>query len=387
VRAGSGLSKLQGARPAATEASLAARAPLEGDEADLAVVFASPHFSAEAETIVDAVHEVMAPRHLIGCVAEAVLGGSEEVEGKPAVSVWAAHLPGGAETFFLEYSESGFSGWPERSNGSFLLLCDPFSFPADALLTELNDRHPEAVVIGGLASGGHGPGASRLFRDRTVVSSGAVAARVGGLEVRTLVSQGCRPIGRTYVVTRAEHNVIHELGGKPALERVRELYAHANEQDRGLLTQGLLIGRVIDEYKPEFGRGDFLVRTVIGGDPETGAMAIGDVVSVGQTIQFHVRDASTADEDLQQMLDQAVRSLQGRSPGGALLFTCNGRGSRLFETPNHDAALIAGRLGVSALAGFFCAGEVGPIGGKNFVHGFTASLAMFCEQEAHPQRR
>jgi small ligand-binding sensory domain FIST len=386
VRAGSGLSKLRGARPATTEASFAARARLEGDEADLAVVFASPHFSAEAEVIVDTVHEVMAPRHLIGCVAEAVLGGNEEVEGEPAVSVWAAHLPGEVETFSVESSESGFPGWPEHSDGPFLLLCDPFSFPADELLTEINDRHPGALVIGGLASGGHGPGTSRLFPDRTVVTSGAVAARVDGLEVRTIVSQGCRPIGRTYVVTRAERNVIYELGGKPPLERVRDLYAHANEQDRALLSQGLLIGRVIDEYKPEFGRGDFLVRTVIGGDPETGAMAIGDVVSVGQTVQFHVRDASTADEDLQQMLEQEVRSLHGRSPGGALLFTCNGRGSRLFESPNHDAGLIADRLGISALAGFFCAGEVGPIGGKNFVHGFTASLAMFCELEAPPQR-
>jgi small ligand-binding sensory domain FIST len=309
-----------------------------------------------------------------------VVGGELEIEAEPAVSVLLASWEGEAETFRIEWDEGAFRGWP-GDDGRFLLICDPFSFPADALLRDINERQPGSLIAGGMASGGTGLGTSRLFLDGSVYTSGAVGARIpADLRIVTLVSQGCRPIGQTFTITRAEGNVIHELAGQPPLQCIRDLYAKAEETDRELLAAGLLVGRVVDEYKSEFETGDFLVRGVVGADPETGAIAIADTVEIGETVQFHVRDAHSADEDLQSLLDKTQAELGGRSPAGALLFTCNGRGSRMFSTPNHDAALITERLGHPALAGFFCAGELGPIGGKNFLHGFTASMALFCER-------
>jgi small ligand-binding sensory domain FIST len=204
-------------------------------------------------------------------------------------------------------------------------------------------------------------------------------ALTGEVEVVALVSQGCRPIGPVLTVTRSEGNVIFELGGKPPVQRIQKLYASLPEHDRELMTQGLLIGRVIDEYKTDFERGDFLVRGVVGADPDSGAIAAGEAVAVGETIQFHVRDEVSADEDLRTTLKVARDKVGDRTVTGALLFTCNGRGSRMFSTPNHDAALIASELGDPPIAGFFCAGELGPVGSKNFLHGFTASMALFAE--------
>ena len=217
-----------------------------------------------------------------------------------------------------------------------------------------------------------------------VERAGAVAihqgARLpGGVSVRTLVSQGCRPIGDSFVVTRSEDNVVFEIGGRPPLERLRETVATLSAPDRELLDRGLHLGRVIDEYKTEFGTGDFLIRGVMGADPATGAIAVGDRLSIGQTVQFHVRDAATADQELRSLLEASVATLPGRA-AGALLFTCNGRGSRMFATPDHDAKLVSSYLGGAPLAGFFCEGELGPVGGANFLHGFTASLAVFVDQ-------
>jgi small ligand-binding sensory domain FIST len=229
--------------------------------------------------------------------------------------------------------------------------------------------------MGGMASGGMGPGETRLFIDDRVVDEGAVGARLPGVRIRPLVSQGCGPVGDVYTVTRAEGNVIHELGGRPPLLRFQELADGLSPEDRTLLGRGLYVGRAIDEYKVEPGRGDFLIRQVMGVDQRSGALAVGDRIEVGETIQFHVRDAATADEDLRALLE-----LEAVEPAdGALLFTCNGRGSRLFPVFDHDASLVSGKLGGLPLAGFNCAGEIGPVGGKNFLHGFTASVALFVD--------
>ena len=233
--------------------------------------------------------------------------------------------------------------------------------------------------MGGMASGAAEAGETILFHDRTIHRDGAVGARLPrAVPVRTLVSQGCRPIGQPLVVTRAERNLLQELGGRPALERLRETVGALPPPDQELVSHGLHVGRVIDEYKSEHGLGDFLIRGVIGADPGTGAIAVGDHLEVGQTLRFQVRDAATADEELRSLLEQEVAHLPGRA-AGALLFTCNGRGSRMFGVPDHDAKLVSSFLGGAPLAGFFCAGELGPVGGKNFVHGFTASLAVFVD--------
>ncbi len=389
VKAGVGLSTLPESRGAAMEAGLAARAMLSDGVPTLALLFASLHHASAAEEVLDAVHAATAPTALIGCVAEGVVAGDREVESGPAVSVWLGAFPGRAETFHMEFvrtsSGGALTGWRFEDGASpggvrpdiHLMICDPHSFPADLLLQHLNESVPGALVAGGMASGARAPGEAILFQDRTVHTDGAVGAAVAGTAgVRTLISQGCRPIGPSLVITRCEGNLVQELGGKPPLDQLREIVARLAPADQELASRGLHAGRVIDEYKPEHGQGDFLIRGILGVDPEAGAIAVGDRIEVGQTLRFHVRDSVTADEDLRCLLDLEAGAHSG-PPGGALLFTCNGRGSRLFSEPDHDAKVVTSKLRGAPLAGFFCAGELGPVSGKNFVHGFTASLVVF----------
>jgi small ligand-binding sensory domain FIST len=226
-----------------------------------------------------------------------------------------------------------------------------------------------------MASAARGPGGNRLVLDGSIRMGGAVGALLGpGVELASIVSQGCRPVGHPLAVTRAEGNVVYELGGQPALERLIELARRElAERDVAVINEGgLHLGRVIDEHKAEFGRGDFLVRNVIGADREAGAIAVNDTVELGTTVQFHLRDAVAADEDLRALLD-------GQHADAALMFTCNGRGTRLFGTPHHDASTLADIVGEIPMAGFFAAGELGPVGGRNFLHGFTASIALLQE--------
>jgi small ligand-binding sensory domain FIST len=243
----------------------------------------------------------------------------------------------------------------------------------------LREQHPDLPVIGGMASGARGPGGSRLLLDGTILVDGAVGVLIGGgATIETIVSQGCRPIGSPYVVTRGEGQFVRELAGRPALERLDEVATTLAPDDISLINRtGLHLGRVIDEHKATFDRGDFLVRTVLGGDRDHGAIAVNDVLDVGVTVQFHVRDADSADEDLRQLLGERAQS---PVPDGALLFTCNGRGRHLFGLPDHDAGLLADVLGPVPTAGMFSAGELGPVGGRNFVHGFTASIALFSDR-------
>ena len=349
----------------------------------LAVLFASARFLAVAEDLVAAITELIGPLPLIGCVGEAVAGGAREVESEPAVSLWLGAGLGPVETFAMEYirtpSGGAYGGYlfPREPEGAHLMICDPFTFPADGLLTHLNEQVPGAVVMGGMASAARAPRQSRLFLDNRVLSAGAVGVHLPNAEVHPLVAQGCRPIGDAYIVTRADGSLIHELGGRPPLVRLREMAAALPSRDQELLAQGLQLGVVIDEYRAEPGQGDFLIRGVVGADPDSGTIAVGDQIQVGQTVQFHVRDAESADEDLRRALERESAALGGRRPAGALLFTCNGRGSRLFTEPDHDTGLIAATLGDIPLAGFFCAGELGPVGGQNFLHTFTASIALF----------
>ena len=348
-----------------------------GAPPDLALLFVTPPHGGAIEDAAAAVMATLTPGALLGCAAESVVGGSREVEQAPAVALWAGRT-GPVAPFRLGLTPTPdgntLTGWPDaepEGAPALLVLADPFTFPADAFLTLFEDERPGLAVVGGLASGAQAPGGNRLFIDGRVVSDGAVAAFISAdVDVATVVSQGCRPVGEPLVITRAERNIVYELGGRPALDRLREVASALSEQDRQLLAAGVHLGRVIDESKADFGRGDFLIRNVLGGDPESGAIAVGDLVEVGGTAQFQVRDASSADEDLRQLLDD-------RAADGVLLFTCNGRGTRLFATPDHDAGVVTERLPGAAVAGMFCAGELGPVGRKNFLHGFTASVVLF----------
>jgi small ligand-binding sensory domain FIST len=348
-----------------------------GEEPDLVVLFVSPHFVGAMDDLTFALANLLEPRVTLGATVVGVVGGAREVEDSPGVAVFAVSCPEARLTpvaLDVERTPDGaaVTGWPDLDGdpSTLLLLADPFSFPLDGFLARLREDRPDLQVIGGAASAARGPGGNRLVLDGRVTASGAVGVFLEGLPVRAVVSQGCRPVGAPYVITRGEGNRIHELAGRPAIDRVQDTAAAATESDRALMRAGLHLGIVVDEHRVDFERGDFLVRNVLGGDPETGALVVGDEVTVGQTVQFHVRDAAAADEDLREML-------AGEDAAAALLFTCNGRGIRFFGEPDHDATVVDQLLGPLPVAGAFCAGEVGPVAGRTFLHGFTASLALF----------
>jgi small ligand-binding sensory domain FIST len=383
VDAGGALVLTADAGEAAGRAVAGARASLGGASPEFAVLFASAHFLGSATALVTAVMKETGPVPLIGCVAGGVIGGAREVESDPAVSLWLAAGLGPVETFAMDFvrtaSGGAFGGYlfGPGPAGVHLMLCDPFTFPAGDLLAHLNSSAPGAMVMGGMASGGLALRQSRLFLDGRVVTHGAVGAHLPQAEIHPLVAQGCRPVGAPFTITGADGNLILELGGQPPLARLQELAAALHGRDRELLAQGVHLGLVINENQAEPGQGDFLIRGIAGADPESGAVAVGGEVEVGQAVQFHVRDADSADEDLRRTLEREAAALGGRPPAGALLFTCNGRGSHLFPEPDHDAGLLAKTLGQIPVAGFFCAGEIGPVGGRNFLHTFTASTALF----------
>jgi small ligand-binding sensory domain FIST len=269
-------------------------------------------------------------------------------------------------------------GLPERGldDRVAILLADPYSFPTDAFIEHSNEVLGTLPIIGGLANGMRGRGSVRLFADGEVYNEGAIGVLLAGqVSVGTVVSQGCRPIGPTMAVTHAEENLLLELAGQPALARLEDIVTDLDEEDRELVASGLQIGVAMDEYAERHERGDFLIRGVLGIDPEREAVAVGDVLEIGRTVRFQVRDAETADEDLYELLDAHLEKV-GRVDG-ALLFSCNGRGSAMFGTPDHDAVAVRDTLGPIGVAGFFAAGEVGPVGGQNHVHGFTASILVF----------
>ena len=376
--------------PAAADEALAAVVEQLGGPADLAVVFASPDHLAGFELLGPLLCDRLGTECVIGCCGESIMGTEQEVEGAPALSLWAARLPGAnplALRLELQRTADGpmIGGWPDETLGewpagsSLLLVGDPFTFPADFLLERLNDDRPGVNVFGGMASAASQPGENRLLLGRRTVNDGAVAVLLRGGDVRPVVSQGCRPIGRPMVVTKAERNVIQELGGRPALAQLKELFMTLPTREQKLIQSGLHVGRVVNEYQETFEPGDFLIRNVVGIDPGQGAIAIGDYVRAGQTVQFHVRDQETADADLQQLLASA-KAARPEQPAGALVFSCNGRGTRLFSQPNHDAGCVSAAFGAIPVAGFFAAGELGPIGSRNFMHGFTASIALFFKQ-------
>lgn len=360
---------------------------------DLAVLFVSADRTAQAEYVATAACKRLGTERLIGCTGESLAGVNREVESQPALSLWVAKLPGASvlpmHLSFVQTAEGdSLLGWPDEllsgwpPDATLLLLGDPFTFPADWLLETMNRDQPGVRVVGGMASGGQAPGENRLFWGPRAIEAGAVGVVFSGaLRVRTLVSQGCRPIGKRFVITKAERNVIYELGGQPAVLQLNEIFECLPTREQELVRQGLHLGRVVSEYQDRYEMGDFLVRNVLGADPANGALIIGDYVRVGQTVQFHIRDWESADAELRQLLGSLAQA-RGTAPAGALLFTCNGRGTRLFPEPHHDAAAVGRALGPIPLAGFFAQGELGPVGGKNFMHGFTASLAVFEQRDA-----
>jgi small ligand-binding sensory domain FIST len=374
------------------------------DWVDLAIAFVSVHFTASARQIIEGLRSGLRPRALLGCTAEGVIGQDQEIEDSPAITLVAASLPGVVlSPFMLLAGDTDLpaSTWSARATGGqadwhkllldpdefrrvldtpedprlFILLGDPFSTPMDDMLQAFNSNFPGVPVVGGMASGALRPYGNALWIDDQITHEGAVGLGLAGdLDVDVVVSQGCRPIWRPFKVITAHRNVIFNLEGRAPLAWLQDLIPELPEEDRLLLQKGLFVGRSIQAGQEGPGRGDYLLRGVTGIDQNSGAIAIGDSIMDGETIQFHLRDALTAKEDLEMMLiPQAFRP----APSGVLLFSCNGRGTRLYDHPNGDISVIQANLEGAHLAGFFCAGEIGPIGGVNFLHGHTASLAIF----------
>ncbi len=366
-------------------------------ECHLAFVFFSPHFSSDIPRMVEIIHENLRPQTLVGCMGQGIIGGDQEIEEQPGLVLWGLRSTDMRVVPFMltpktEGEVASLEGWPIGLEATthpytFFLFADPFSTPIDELLSLLEEHAPGSSAIGGISSGGMDVGESRLVFNRDIIRSGVVGVAVqGGVDIRTVVSQGCQPIGERYVVTKVDRNVIQELGGIPPLERLEATLKALDEHEQQQAAHGLQVGIAMDEHRPEFGQGDFLIRGLLGADRQSGSLAIADFVQEGQTIQFHVRDAHAASEDFHLLLSKERVIHPDSLPKGALLFSCNGRGRRFFETPHHDVATLQQQMGTIPIAGFFAGGEIGPVSGKNFLHGYTASMALFYEEVSRPSR-
>lgn len=382
----SAVSENESPSDAVTEVVEAARAAMDG-KIDVAFAFFTGEFNQNAAAMAENLWLELDAQAIIGCSAEGVIGDDREVERTAGLALLVGRLPG---VRLHPFHISGEQGWrsvltdPDALRSRFgcgedtraiIAFGDPFSSPMTQLLPALDAALPNVPLIGGMASSAHQPGENILLHNDAAHQQGLVGISLSGpVEVQTLVSQGCRPIGKPMVITKSHDNLVEQLGGRPALKVLEETVNEMEESEREQLANGLFLGRAISEYKERFGRGDFLVRNVMGVDEASGAIAVAEYVKTGQTVQFQVRDAATADEDLSLLLEAGSGPTP---PAGALLFSCNGRGTRMFTMPCHDIDAAHRTMPSTPVAGFFAAGELGPVGGRNFMHGHTASFALF----------
>jgi small ligand-binding sensory domain FIST len=367
----------------AIEAALSeALVPLHGETPDLLFVFASAVFSEHYGELLATTLERSQAHEVVGCSASGVIAGEREIEDEPGISVLALRLaadslvrvqhvtPGDAETR---------NDWTDRlalaasECGGLIVLGDPFTANVDALVGRLERAYPGVPIVGGLATGAAGAQRTFVFRGNQVASSGAIVIGLGGATgLRPVVSQGCEPIGEPWTITEVAGHIVKGIGGRPAYQVLVDTVRGLDRDKQQRANGNVLIGLAMNEYRERFGRGDFLIRNLMGADPDSGSIAIAAHAAVGQTLQFQIRDGRAADEELRHML--GVQAAQ--TPAAAVLFACNGRGVGLFGAPDHDARTVRDVLGPLPLAGLFCNGEIGPVGSRTFVHGFTASLAL-----------
>ena len=359
------------------------------DSYDLGVLFVAPQAQSMAHEIIEILKTKLPIRNLIGCTGAGIIGSHAEIERRSATVLSLAKLPGVKILPFMmnQTQLEGFKTTDDWYNffevyptekPIFIALPDSFLFDVSRFLDGLNYAYPGCPVIGGLASAASSPGENTLVVNQEERDDGVVGVILtGNVRVDTVVSQGCRPIGKTYIVTKAEGNMIYALAGRPFAEILVEVLKELSSGDQMLAQEAIFVGIAMNEYTHEFKRGDFLIRGLMGIDQTSKAGVIADFAQVGQTIQFHLRDAHTAREDLQSLLLSQQSKESQSKPKGALVFCCNGRGEYLFRQKNHDIEIIQKYLGPVPAAGFFCAGEIGPVGKNNFLHGFTTSIALF----------
>jgi small ligand-binding sensory domain FIST len=391
LRFASALTRQADAQAAADELIRAIREQLGSSRIDVAFLFISAQHADQADTLSHALRTALGPDTLVGCTGEGVIATGREVETGPAAALWAAHLPGVIAhplrlSFSSVHDQFSLRDWPELDyGGESAPSCSSSQIPSPprcktcwASLRSVTRMLVRSV--GWQVAGRILPRIDFSSMTRCTAMDLVGVALSGNISVRTVISQGCRPIGDRFIVTKAEHNVIQELGGIPALHCLQTVFGQLSMDERAQAQRALHIGIAMDEQRAQFTRGDFLIRNLLGADQQTGAIVVGDVIQEGQTVQFQVRDAQSADEDLHALL-AASRLHESQRPLGALLFSCCGRGKGLFGVPNHDASVLGEQLGAIPLAGFFAQGELGPVGGRNFLHGYTASIAIFSEPD------
>ena len=356
----------------------------------LLLVFVSGHDDPAWDVILAALRGAHPEASILGCSAGGVIGGGREVEGRASISITAGVLPDVAVVPFhydAEVSNShheAASWWSEHlglepeHQPTFLVIPDPYTCDPVQLMDGLDRAFPGQIKLGGLASGGDGPGDHILVLDDRLVRSGAVGvALYGDIEVSTVVAQGCRPIGPAYVVTRAEKNLLIELSGEPALSQMERMFSNLEEDDQALFRGLPMLGLGMEKGRESYRQGDFLIRHLMGMDRSNGVLAVGALVEEGQVIQFHVRDADSSRSDLEELLIQHARIHPVDQTEGAVMFSCLGRGERFFGEPDHDTGLATRYLGGVAIGGFFCAGEIGPVNGQTWLHGYTSAIGIF----------
>ncbi|MCA9484407.1 MAG: FIST C-terminal domain-containing protein [Nitrospina sp.] len=356
----------------------------------LTVVFVSPHFKAQYDLIPNLIRERLSPGILLGCSGGGIIGGGQEVEHKPAFSITCAHLPDvevykiQTDTLSLPEDDTSPNVWrewigvPVEKNPQFIFLADPFSFRGEEFLAGIDFAYPQSAKVGGLASGAQFQGANALYLDDTIYNEGLVGVALSGnIALDTIVAQGCRPIGEPHNITQCDQNLLLEIGGKPPLTVLEEMVETMSEYDRKLMQTSLFLGIEMDPFKDDPGQGDFLIRNLMGVDRNTGALSIGAMLREGQRVQFHLRDKVMSAEDLSLLLSRYTEKGKPTGAQGALLFSCLGRGEYLYGKPNHDSNVFKEKLGPVPLGGFFCNGEIGPVGNTTFLHGYTSSFGIF----------
>jgi small ligand-binding sensory domain FIST len=360
---------------------------------DVAIVFASSYYAEHFPVMLAKIRQATGGALLVGCSGQAVIGQNQEVEDVPALSLLTLSLPDATlrpvrfTQSLLEECETPL-GWRECLDvrlddvNAWLLFADPFHLEIERLLDGLAGAYGECPILGGMASSS-APNARRthVFFNEEVFTDGGVGLAIGGpYTLLPLVSQGCEPIGETWTITGVRDNLIQTISNRPAYDMLVETFKSLPHDVQQRAQRNLLVGLAADEYLETFQRGNFLVRPLIGVERSTGALAIGALPRIGQTLQFQMRDARAADQDLSELLDQVSATLGHQLPVAGVLCSCNGRGIGLFEIPNHDACAINRQLGAFPLTGLFCNGEIGPIGARPFLHGFTASLALVIQK-------
>jgi small ligand-binding sensory domain FIST len=368
------------------------RQQLAAPDVTLGLVFLTPRFFPHAEQVLEILRVHARIPLLAGCSSTGLIVNAQELEEDGGLVLALYHLPGAdlrafhftqaqveeASSAAYWHAETGLG--PEDTNG-WLVFADPFHLDGEGWLRGWNEAYAPAPVLGGLASGDFSEQLTQVYLNGEVFTEGGVAISVGGaVALAGVVSQGCTPIGDTWTITKVERNYIHQIGNRPAYEVLVDTFNGLSPAEQKKSQRNVFIGLVINEYLDEFHRGDFLIRNLLGADPNSGVLAVGAFPRAGQTIQFQRRDAAAATEDMMALLDRTRATHPQQTVYGGVLCCCNGRGQRLFGEPSHDARLVQDKLGPLPLAGFFCNGEIGPVGEQNFLHGYAAALALFVQK-------